>query len=31
MKILATEYNEQGERVIIPIGDNALLRNNDDL
>ena len=30
MKILAVEYNEQGERAVVPIGDNALLRNNDD-
>ena len=30
MKILCTEYNEEKELAVIPIGDNALLRNNDD-
>ena len=30
MKILGTEYSVQGQMTVIPIGDNALLRNNDD-
>lgn len=30
MKILCTEYNSAGEVAIVPIGDDALLRNNGD-
>ncbi len=30
MKILCAEYNSKNEFVIIPLGDNVLLRNNDD-
>lgn len=30
MKILCAEYNPQGRVGVVPIGDNALLRNNDD-
>lgn len=30
MKLLCTEYNEAGEVAYNVIGDNALLRNNDD-
>lgn len=30
MKILCAEYNEAGEAAIVPVGDDALLRNNDD-
>lgn len=30
MKILCAEYNPAGEAVIVPLGDDALLRNNDD-
>lgn len=30
MKILCTEYNDAGAIGIIPVGDDALLRNNDD-
>lgn len=30
MKILCAEYGPDGEISIVPVGDNALLRNNDD-
>lgn len=30
MKILCAEYNPQGQMGVVPVGDNALLRNNDD-
>lgn len=30
MKILCAEYNPEGVATIVPVGDNALLRNNDD-
>lgn len=30
MKILCAEYNPEGRGTVVPIGDNALLRNNDD-
>ena len=30
MKLLCAEYNEAGEVAYNVIGDNALLRNNDD-
>ncbi len=30
MKILCTEYNATGAIGIVPVGDDALLRNNDD-
>ncbi len=30
MKILCAEYNQATHLAIIPVGDNALLRNNDD-
>ena len=30
MKILCTEYNAAGEAAIVPVGDDVLLRNNDD-
>lgn len=30
MKILCAEYNEEGEVAIVPMGDDVLLRNNDD-
>ena len=30
MKLLCVEYNEAGEVAYNVIGDNALLRNNDD-
>lgn len=30
MKILCAEYSSDGEISIVPVGDNALLRNNDD-
>ena len=30
MKILCAEYNPEKELTVVPIGDNALLRNNDD-
>lgn len=30
MKILCAEYNPEGQVTVIPVGDNALLRNNDD-
>lgn len=30
MKIICVEYSESGVPVIVPVGDNALLRNNQD-
>ena len=30
MKLLCTEYNVFGERTGVTLGDNALLRNNED-
>jgi len=30
MKLLCTEYNPDSRMAIVPLGDNALLRNNDD-
>ena len=30
MKILCAEYNPEGQVSVVPVGDNALLRNNDD-
>lgn len=30
MKILCAEYNAKNRVAVVPIGDNALLRNNDD-
>lgn len=30
MKILCTEYNDAGGIGVVPVGDDALLRNNDD-
>ena len=30
MKILCAEYNAAGEVAIVPMGDDVLLRNNDD-
>lgn len=30
MKILCAEYNETSEVAIVPVGDDVLLRNNDD-
>lgn len=30
MKILAAEYNAMGDVAVIPLGDDVLLRNNDD-
>ena len=30
MKILCAEYNHKDEFTVIPLGDNVLLRNNDD-
>lgn len=30
MKILCAEYNAEGRVAIVPVGDDALLRNNDD-
>lgn len=30
MKILCAEYNVAGEAAIVPMGDDVLLRNNDD-
>lgn len=30
MKILCAEYNASGEAAIVPLGDDALLRNNGD-
>lgn len=30
MKILCAEYSPEGRGTVVPVGDNALLRNNDD-
>lgn len=30
MKILCAEYNSAGEMAVVPMGDDVLLRNNDD-
>lgn len=30
MKILCVEYNESGDSTIVPVGDDVLLRNNND-
>ena len=30
MKILCVEYNEFGESTVVPVGDDVLLRNNND-
>lgn len=30
MKLLCAEYNKRGEDTFVVVGDNALLRNNDD-
>lgn len=30
MKLLCTEYNDRREETFVTVGDNALLRNNDD-
>ena len=30
MKVLCVEYNEFGESTIVPVGDDVLLRNNND-
>ena len=30
MKLLCVEYNDKSDETFVPVGDNALLRNNDD-
>ncbi len=30
MKVLCAEYSSKGEAVIVPVGDDVLLRNNED-